>query len=775
MCPPIVYDVHAVSKTESAMALPRPQWKPSLRYTVVPPEGVILLAERRHILLRGETYMHLAPLLDGQYTAQAICEQLQGRVTAPEVFYALALLQRQGYVVDMPPPLPPEQAAFWELLDVDAAEAARRLRVTPISVVAFGAVDPAPLHALCTALGIQVSDAGERWVVLSEDYLHPELETFNRTAVACQRPWLLVKPLGAEVCIGPLFLPGHTGCWLCLAQRLRGARKVTSYLQETQGACDPFTVPPATLPSTYAMALQVTATEIAKWVVCGSSAALAGRLVTLDTLSLAQQQHLLVQRPECPCCGDPHMVAARQTSPLMLHARPKTFTMDGGHRSQTPTEALRKLAHHISPLTGIVTSLQLASEWVEEHGVAPTYVARHNFMHVSGEEPINFDFLVASMRGASAGKGKQSTQAKVSALGEAIERYSGVFQDNEARIWATAHELGAAAVLPNTCMLFSAQQFAQRHVWNQRRLPTAWVPEPFNPAKAIEWSPVWSLTTNARRYVPTAYCYYGYARRHHVEFARADSNGCAAGHHLEEAILQGFMELVERDSIALWWYNRLRKPAVDLSSFADPYIQALQAHYQAIHRALWVLDLTSDLQIPTFAAIARRTDQGVEELLLGFGAHFDPQIALLRALTEANQSLAVVEALHHDARAAALVDTSEALSWWQTATLANQPYLAPDDTTPLKKASDYPPSGSDDCYTDVLACVQLAAVHGFETLVLDQSRPDTDLHVVKVMVPGLRHFWPRFGPGRLYDVPVRMGWLPTPLREEQLNPQHIYF
>ena len=61
-----------------------------------------------------------------------------------------------------------------------------------------------------------------------------------------------------------------------------------------------------------------------------------------------------------------------------------------------------------------------------------------------------------------------------------------------------------------------------------------------------------------------------------------------------------------------------------------------------------------------------------------------------------------------------------------------------------------------------------------ETLVLDQTRPDVGLAVVKVFVPGLRHFWPRFGEGRLYDVPVRLGWLTHTLEETELNPVPIY-
>jgi oxazoline/thiazoline synthase len=42
--------------------------------------------------------------------------------------------------------------------------------------------------------------------------------------------------------------------------------------------------------------------------------------------------------------------------------------------------------------------------------------------------------------------------------------------------------------------------------------------------------------------------------------------------------------------------------------------------------------------------------------------------------------------------------------------------------------------------------------------------------VVRVIVPGLRHFYRRFGPGRLYDVPVALGWLGRPLSEHELTP-----
>jgi oxazoline/thiazoline synthase len=101
--------------------------------------------------------------------------------------------------------------------------------------------------------------------------------------------------------------------------------------------------------------------------------------------------------------------------------------------------------------------------------------------------------------------------------------------------------------------------------------------------------------------------------------------------------------------------------------------------------------------------------------------------------------------------------------------LANQPYLEPLDGPP-RRAADWASCRTDDLKDDVLFCQSLAERLGSELLVLDQTRPEIGLPVVKVIVPGLRHFWARFAPGRLYDVPVKLGWLPRPRAEEELNP-----
>ena len=775
----------ALPSLTSDLDLPRPQLKLGLHYQVVPAEGAVLLSEYGQTVLRGECSYRLVPLLDGSHTIEEMFHLLNDQFSGSEVMQALAGLHRQGYLIMRPPSIPPEQSIFWEGIGINPEQASQRLKETIVKIFTIGDIDPAPLRTLLTPLGIRIQkaeaneEASKRdcWLVLATDYASPQLEAVNRKALAANQPWLLVKPVGREVWLGPLFIPEQTGCWMCLAHRLKAGRKAERFLEKEVGA-ERVPVPlQAALPSTLHTAWSLVATEIAKWIGGGITQLLAGQLVTFDTGALTTQRHALTQRPQCPACGDSQTVANHQTTPFVLHNRQKATVADGGQRGIAPEALLGQLGHHISPITGLVGFIESTADWVDEPGVIPPYVASHNFFHVMRDYSPGLDVLLGSFHDGSAGKGDHPAQAKLSALAEAIERYSGVFQGDEARVRATYQDLGGAAIHPNDSMLFSQQQFAQREEWNRRGsgLPARWVAEPFEEDREIDWSPVWSLTAHKFRCLPTAYCYYGYSWQHQTWFARGDSNGCAAGLSREEAIFHGFMELVERDSVALWWYNRVSRPGVDLSGVDDPYIQQLQSYYSALQREVWVLDITSDLGIPAFAAVSRQCGQGVEGILLGFGAHFDSQLAIRRALTEMDQQLPAFSAATADRGADRLRVEPELLEWWQTARLDTQPYLAPDATCPQRSCADYLNLSSDDFCTDVLTCVKLAQERGLETLVLDQTRPDTGLCVVKVIVPGLRHFWARFGPGRLYDVPVRLGWLSRPRSEAELNPWPICF
>ncbi|MDH3605226.1 MAG: YcaO-like family protein [Candidatus Tectomicrobia bacterium] len=400
---------------------------------------------------------------------------------------------------------------------------------------------------------------------------------------------------------------------------------------------------------------------------------------------------------------------------------------------------------------------------------APVYIAPHAWRPADTLAGVR-----SGLRRGNSGKGKTEQQARVSGLCEALERYSGIFRGDEPRRTARYEELGEAAIHPADCLLFSEAQYRDREAWNASHSGFNHVPAPFDAEQAIEWTPVWSLRQQRARYVPTAFGYYGYPLPEAHRFCGADSNGSAAGNTVEETILQGFLELVERDSVALWWYNRVQRPWVDLGGVDEPYFQAFAAYYAQRGREVWVLDLTSDLSIPVFAAVSRCTDGSGEKLLFGFGAHVEARIGIERALTEMTQGLGYFARVEPSDESEDDADRREALEWWQTATLAEQSYLAPSPELPVQTAADYPRLWSADLREDVEWCVSLAAQRGLETLVLDQTRPDIGLSVVKVIMPGMRHFWRRLAPGRLYDVPVELGWLSTPLREDELNPISMF-
>ena len=78
-----------------------------------------------------------------------------------------------------------------------------------------------------------------------------------------------------------------------------------------------------------------------------------------------------------------------------------------------------------------------------------------------------------------------------------------------------------------------------------------------------------------------------------------------------------------------------------------------------------------------------------------------------------------------------------------------------------------------DTREDVEDCRARVEAAGMEFLVLDQTRPDIGMPVARVLVPGMRHFWARFAPGRLYDVPVSTGRREQPLAEADLNPAPV--
>ena len=745
-----------------------PRLTPHLEFHVIEDRQALLVSDTFNTLLHGQIHADLVPLLDGSRSRHDIVAALAGAYAAAAVEKALVFLTSKGYVVSGEYTMERGAAAFWCSLGVSPRCAEKRLGASKIVVTG----DDGRLTERLGEFGVSMAtDNPALCVVVCADYLEERHGAINRRQLEAGTPWMLVRPRGVQPLFGPVFRPAQQGpCWACLAYRLRGHQEVHNFLRNFTGnsaAFTPCVAEPVALDAVYGLV----ATEIAKWLVLEEMASLHEHAISLDVVHLNSEHHPAMRRPQCCVCGDEELYRAdRPALPVRLQSSPKRVRNSGGMRTVSPEETLARYRHLISPVSGVVTWLKRTTE--DADSWSHVYWAGINF----ALESSKLRSLRRSLRNKCVGKGSTPQQSQASALCEALERYSSAFHGDEIRCRKHFADFDSAdemkALHPNEVQLFSDEQLDNAGSINSRGHPYNTVPARFDPLAEIDWSPVWSLTRERHYYLPTSMLYGIPAERRGETEPVADSNGCAAGNTLEEAILQGFFELVERDAFAIWWYNRLSLPGVDLQSFDDEYLAAAISYYHDYQRDLWLLDVTSDLGIPTFVAISRRTDKNAEDILYTAGAHTDPHIAALRAVCEHNQVLNWVQGT---GKGGSGHEVKEPLVrwWWECAKLADHPYLAPSSALTPRCRADYPVPETADVRDDVEYCRSLVEARGMEFLALDMTRPDIGLPVVRVIVPGLRHFWERFAPGRLYQVPVAMGWRASPLAEAELNPTPV--
>ena len=743
-----------------------PALSPHLQSHIIGDAQVLLVSEQFNTLLNGELICGLLPLLDGSHGRDEIVGRLKDSRPAKDVLAAIGSLSAKGYVVSADHGMERSRAAYWSSLGASPRWAERRLSEARILIEG----DDGRLARHLIGQGASVTNGTPGLTaIVCDDFLASSLGGANRRQLDTGTPWMLLRPRGLEALFGPVFrADGHGPCWDCLACRLRGHQEVHNFLRNVAGeeaAFKPFAAQPAVLEALYGLI----AAEIVKWIVLDESAPLHENAITMNVGTFASSLHRVVRRPQCFTCGDDALYRPdRPPTPLRLQASPKAHRGSGGARSVAPGVTLARYRHLVSPVSGVVTWLSRTSDETD------------SWLHVDwagsnlGMRSRTLNSLRRSLRSKSAGKGSTREQSRVSALCEAVERYSGARQGDEIRVRRRVVEfLGDEdAIHPNEAQLFSDRQLDDAESINAKGHPYNIVPPRLDPDAEIDWTPVWSLTQRRHRYFPTSMLYSMAPEQRGPMDLIADSNGCAAGNTLEEAILQGFYELTERDAFAIWWYNRLQVPGVDLESFDDEYLAAAPNYYARCGREVWMLDITSDIRIPTFVALSRRTNAQSEDIIYGAGTHADARVAALRAVCELNQCLSWLPR-PGQADGRPMIDDPLALWWWKTAHLAECGWLAPATTEPHRTAGDYPAIETVDARDDVEVCRALVEALGMEFLVLDQTRPDIGMPVARVIVPGMRHFWARFAPGRLYDVPVSMGRRMHRLAEADLNPAPV--
>ena len=729
---------------------------PNFTVYVLPPDVVCLYSEDRKFFLHGELYCALAPAIAAGQSVEELVRGLRQDFSPDRIYEALQRLRDRRFVVPKSRWSENTTAAYWASLGLSPEIAERNLQNVRVRIHSVDVQGEEKLGAALHEVGVRLTKrSANLTVALVNDYLEERLAELNRQHLLDKTPWLLVQPSGIFPLVGPVFRPGKSACWSCLAERMKRNREVKAFLDRKKSIS--VVTSPLARNTVGESGIQLAAVEIAKAIASDFRTELRDHIVSLDLLGSTIMKHYVAARPQCPTCGrkelrDPD----RAPEPIELGTGGKLIMTSGGFRAVSPAATVARFRKHVSPLTGVVSRLERIQA---DLPLNTNYFATHNY----APRPETVGELKAGLSGGSFGKGSTAEQGEASALMEAIERYSGSFQGDEIRKTCRLTDFPTGdAIHPNDVMLFSDAQYGRDPIPTMSPNQAATL-IPFDQSAEIEWSPAWSLRDEQFKYLPTSLLYFFYKGPGWEQSPPADSNGCAAGNTLEEAIVQGFLELVERDSYAIWWYNRLQRPEVDLSQFDDPYIRDLQIQLAETGRRLWVLDVTSDLGIPSFVAVSHWINGSQEQIEFGSGAHFDTRVAMLRAMTELNQFMSI-----------GLLGCRSAGKLWSEAgpsesRLADQPYLVPSGMVQPAFDSNF---SHLDSREQVMTCVHLAEQVGLDFLILDQTRPDVEVPVVRMTLPGLRHFYRRLAPGRLYDVPVKLGWCDRRLTEDELNPLH---
>ncbi len=224
------------------------------------------------------------------------------------------------------------------------------------------------------------------------------------------------------------------------------------------------------------------------------------------------------------------------------------------------------------------------------------------------------------------GKGITKDHARASAMMEGFERYSAERQDDDEAIIATLGEIRDFGNYINPESLNLPKDFKKEKLKSMK----------------LEWSPVKDLVSSESYYIPTNAIYHPYTHGGDCEsLFKSNTNGLASGNILEEAILHGIFEVIERDAWSIFELTHKNYSQIDSNSIESSTITNTLDRFESKGIMIKLMDLTADISVPTIAASADDTvtkDAGL--LTLGMGTHLDPKVAILRALTEVAQSRA---------------------------------------------------------------------------------------------------------------------------------------
>lgn len=619
-----------------------------------------------------------------------------------------------------------------------------------VKVRAFGGCDKAALEMALLAAGFNVVATDEAASAAGADGVLRLLATgslqdrdlllYARAAEMSGQYLVPIRFSADTIYVGPLVGP-DSNCWDCFVARVEQCRVLERYAERTAilGA-SARKAAPAGWEWAAAWLLRKTMGPLPTPAERGT---LDRKVASLRLTDFSTCEHTML--PIAGCAR--HAVSEPKPVELVWSAPESRFT----GRVRRTGAARRKADPVVSPAIGLIRS-------VSSVRMANSRVTIARAVH-SLPTP-NLD-LARFPYAEGWGAGLSAASAEVAALGEALQEQATIYRGTEPCVRSSLTDL-EGAIHPNASMLFSERQYDRRAAVAASGPASEcepakeidprpmWVLAPFDPLEAVDWCALWNLSKRRWQHLPSTLCWSHYPQTSKEVTCLFDSNGCAAGTSLAEAAEVGLLELVERDAVAIWWYNKLVVPRIDRDN-SDAVTEPWFAFLATRGRSAWLLRITNDLAVPTYVACS--------------------------VLSNTHSGLCVASASRYqdsEARAAALRELAHRILRWDSAPESATRWLSKLDAELPHLAGTHHPSFPADTVdfvqeSSLSRLLERLNEHDLDVLVLNQSRAESPFACVKVVVPGLRHYWPRFGPGRLFSsafIAARGGYKRN---EEQLN------
>jgi len=319
------------------------------------------------------------------------------------------------------------------------------------------------------------------------------------------------------------------------------------------------------------------------------------------------------------------------------------------------------------------------------------------------------------------GKGATPIAARVSAIMEGLERCSAELSPNDKII------VGKYPDLMNEVESLDPVELI--------------LPEAVDPDASLPWISCHEIILDDETdslileelMVPAAAVFHPLPSQYYSIF-RTGTNGIASGNTLEEAAFHALCEVIERDA---WSLLEAEKSGGKLiTEIDDPDILNLMKSFENAGVAVLLRDITSDIGLPTIAAVS--DDITLEDptlLCLGMGTHSSPKIAALRALTEVAQSRATQ--IHGAREDATIADVRKQIGYERTKKL-NAKWF---DETKTIRWSEFKDISTDDFLDEIKNTIKMLNQVGLQTVIIkDLTRSELGIPVVRVLIPGLESY-----------------------------------